>query len=128
MCTVLGWVQGWWSVNGLAIEIAGFAVLSLDVAHEYGRHRTVERYRAGAAAAQRLVDAESSSDDSEPPVAAESSSADAERTCSRQGLSRSSRTERSHDRSWQCNVGVVSLASKGGSVRIMIHIRTIFLR
>jgi hypothetical protein len=52
--------------------------LSLDVAREYDRHRTVERYRAGAAAAQRLVDAESSSDDSEP-VAAESSSADSER-------------------------------------------------
>jgi hypothetical protein len=79
MCTVLGWVQGWWSVTGLAIEIAGFSALSLDVAREYGRHRTVERYRAGAAAAQRLVDAGSSSDDAEPPVTAESSSADAER-------------------------------------------------
>jgi hypothetical protein len=59
MCTVLGWVQGWWSVTGLAVEIAGFAVLSLDVAREYGRHRTVERYRAGAAAAQREVEAKS---------------------------------------------------------------------
>jgi hypothetical protein len=59
MCTVLGWVQGWWSVTGLAIEIAGFATLSLDVAREYGRHRKVERYRAGAAAAQREVDAKS---------------------------------------------------------------------
>jgi hypothetical protein len=74
MCTVLGWVQGWWSVTGLAVEIAGFSALSLDVAREYDRHRTVERYRAGAAAAQRLVDAESSSDDSEPPVTVESSS------------------------------------------------------
>lgn len=65
MCTVLGWVQGWWSVNGLAIEIVGFAVLSLDVAREYARHRTVERYRAGAAAAQRLVNAKPSSNEPE---------------------------------------------------------------
>jgi len=83
MCTVLGWVQGWWSVNGLAIEIAGFAVLSLDVAREYDRHRTVERYRAGAAAAQRLVDAETSSDDPEQAVATESSSDDPERILAR---------------------------------------------
>jgi hypothetical protein len=79
MCTVLGWVQGWWSVTGLAIEITGFSALSLDVAREYDRHRMVERYRAGAAAAQRLLDALPSSDDSETPVMAESSSADAER-------------------------------------------------
>jgi hypothetical protein len=57
MCTVMGWVQGWWSVTGLAVEIGGFAILATDVAREYGRHRTVERYRAGAAAAQREVDA-----------------------------------------------------------------------
>ena len=35
MCTVLYWAQGWWSVTGLAIEIAGFSALSLDVAREY---------------------------------------------------------------------------------------------
>jgi hypothetical protein len=63
MCTVLHWVQGWWSVTGLAIEIAGFSALSLDVAREYDRHRTVERYRAGAAAAQREVNAKSQSGD-----------------------------------------------------------------
>src|SRR6202051_4933470 len=63
MCTVVHWVQGWWSVTGLAIEIAGFSALSLDVAREYDRHRTVERYRAGAAAAQREVNAKSQSGD-----------------------------------------------------------------
>jgi hypothetical protein len=35
MCAVLYRAQGWWSVTGLAIEIAGFSALSLDVAREY---------------------------------------------------------------------------------------------
>jgi hypothetical protein len=101
MCTVLGWVQGWWSVTGLAIEITGFSALSLDVAREYDRHRMVERYRAGAAAAQRLLDALPSSDDSETPVMAESSSADAERDLAKDFHSLQER-----------NISVVSLATK----------------
>jgi len=52
-------VQGWWSVTGIAVEIGGFAILATDVAREYGRHRTVERFRAGAAAAKREVAAKS---------------------------------------------------------------------
>ena len=35
----------------------------MDIAREYDRHRKVERYRAGGAAAQREVEAESSSGD-----------------------------------------------------------------
>jgi hypothetical protein len=96
MCTVLYWVQGWWSVTGLAIEIAGFSALSLDVAREYDRHRTVERYRAGAAAAQRLVDAESSSDVSEP--VAESSLADSERSIAKDVHDLRERNEAMRDR------------------------------
>lgn len=55
MCIIWGYQQGWWSVTGLAVEICGFLILATDVAREYNRHRTIEKFRAGAAAADRLV-------------------------------------------------------------------------
>jgi hypothetical protein len=55
MSIIGGYQQGWWSVAGLSVEICGFLILATDVAREYNRHRTIEKFRAGAAAAARLV-------------------------------------------------------------------------
>jgi class 3 adenylate cyclase len=55
MCQFFGLAQGWWSVAGLAADLAGFSLLALDVTREYGRHRLVERFRVGATAAERFA-------------------------------------------------------------------------
>ncbi len=52
MCAILVLAQGWWSVAGLAADLAGFSLLALDVTRDYGRHRLVEQFRAGAIAAE----------------------------------------------------------------------------